>query len=209
MFSFVIKRLLQAILVMLIVTLIAFLLFQFVGDPVTQMLGQEATEADRLALTHELGLDQPIWKQFGAFIANTLHGDFGMSLRQGAPVVDLFKEKNAGDARACIFLCNGSYAHRNSVGSLCGSEEKFDLGKLADGFIARWNFSSDIFYRYFADPRVFGLAGMASVLRKRRDGCIWLVDNRPAHRRWSETYHPPRGDFGDLSNCSGDALGTQ
>lgn len=56
MFSFVIKRLLQAILVMLIVTLIAFLLFQFVGDPVTQMLGQEATEADRLALTHELGL---------------------------------------------------------------------------------------------------------------------------------------------------------
>lgn len=59
MFSFVIKRLLQAILVMLIVTLIAFLLFQFVGDPVTQMLGQEATEADRLALTHELGLDQP------------------------------------------------------------------------------------------------------------------------------------------------------
>ena len=83
MFSFVIKRLLQAILVMLIVTMIAFLLFQFVGDPVTQMLGQEATEADRLALTHELGLDQPIWKQFGAFIANTLHGDFGMSLRQG------------------------------------------------------------------------------------------------------------------------------
>lgn len=47
MFSFVIKRLLQAILVMLIVTMIAFLLFQFVGDPVTQMLGQEATEADR------------------------------------------------------------------------------------------------------------------------------------------------------------------
>ena len=93
MFSFVIKRLLQAILVMLIVTMIAFLLFQFVGDPVTQMLGQEATEADRLALTHELGLGQPIWKQFGAFIANTLHGDFGMSLRQGTPVVDLFKEK--------------------------------------------------------------------------------------------------------------------
>ena len=164
MFSFVIKRLLQAILVMLIVTLIAFLLFQFVGDPVTQMLGQEATEADRLALTHELGLDQPIWKQFGAFIANTLHGDFGMSLRQGAPVVDLFKEKMPATLELAFFS---------------------------------------------ADPRVYGLAGMASVLRKRRDGCIWLVDNRPAHRRWSETYHPPRGDFGDLSNCSGDALGTQ
>ena len=198
MFSFVIKRLLQAILVMLIVTLIAFLLFQFVGDPVTQMLGQEATEADRLALTHELGLDQPIWKQFGAFIANTLHGDFGMSLRQGAPVVDLFKEKMPATLELAFFSA--------MVATLIG----IPLGVfVADGFIARWNFSSDIFYRYFADPRVFGLAGMASVLRKRRDGCIWLVDNRPAHRRWSETYHPPRGDFGDLSNCSGDALGTQ
>lgn len=103
MFSFVIKRLLQAILVMLIVTMIAFLLFQFVGDPVTQMLGQEATEADRLALTYELGLDQPIWKQFGAFIANTLHGDFGMSLRQGTPVVDLFKEKMPATLELAFF----------------------------------------------------------------------------------------------------------
>lgn len=208
MFSFVIKRLLQAILVMLIVTLIAFLLFQFVGDPVTQMLGQEATEADRLALTHELGLDQPIWKQFGAFIANTLHGDFGMSLRQGAPVVDLFKEKMPATLELAFFSAMVATLIGIPLGVFVALK-KFDLGKLADGFIARWNFSSDIFYRYFADPRVFGLAGMASVLRKRRDGCIWLVDNRPAHRRWSETYHPPRGDFGDLSNCSGDALGTQ
>lgn len=93
MFAFVLKRLLQAILVMLIVTMIAFLLFQFVGDPVMQMLGQEATEADRIALRQELGLDQPIWKQYGAFIFNMLQGDLGMSLRQGLPVADLLKEK--------------------------------------------------------------------------------------------------------------------
>lgn len=93
MFAVVLKRLLQAILVMLIVTMIAFLLFQFVGDPVMQMLGQEATEADRVALRQELGLDQPIWKQYGAFIFNMLQGDLGMSLRQGLPVADLLKEK--------------------------------------------------------------------------------------------------------------------
>ena len=80
MFSFVIKRLLQAILVMLIVTMIAFLLFQFVGDPVTQMLGQEATEADRLALTHELGLDQPYVVRLGNFLKQTfVDFDFGRS----------------------------------------------------------------------------------------------------------------------------------
>lgn len=103
MFTFIIKRLLQAILVMLVVTLIAFLLFQFVGDPVSQMLGQEATEADRAALTHELGLDQPVWKQYGAFIVNMLHGDFGMSLRQGMPVVDLIKEKMPATLELAFF----------------------------------------------------------------------------------------------------------
>ncbi len=55
MLTFVLKRLLQAVIVMLVVTLIAFLLFQFIGDPVTQMLGQEATEADRIAL-RQIGL---------------------------------------------------------------------------------------------------------------------------------------------------------
>ena len=208
MFSFVIKRLLQAILVMLIVTMIAFLVFQFVGDPVTQMLGQEATEADRLALTHELGLDQPIWKQFGAFIANTLHGDFGMSLRQGTPVVDLFKEKMPAPLER-MFLCHGGYAHRNSSGGVRRCEENFDLGKLANGAFARGDLAADLFYRYFADPRILRLARLAAVLRTRRNGCLRMVDYGTADRGRSETYHPPCRDIGDLSNCLSHAIGTQ
>lgn len=159
MFSFVIKRLLQAILVMLIVTLIAFLLFQFVGDPVTQMLGQEATEADRLALTHELGLDQPIWKQFGAFIANTLHGDFGMSLRQGAPVVDLFKEKMPATLELAFFSA--------MVATLIGIPLGVFVALKRNSIWASWlmglslvGISLPTFLSVFADPRVFGLAGM-------------------------------------------------
>ena len=77
MLTFVLKRLLQAVIVMLVVTLIAFLLFQFIGDPVTQMLGQEATEADRIALRQSLGLDEPLWKQYGTFVVNALHDEFG------------------------------------------------------------------------------------------------------------------------------------
>lgn len=197
MFSFVIKRLLQAILVMLIVTMIAFLLFQFVGDPVTQMLGQEATEADRLALTHELGLDQPIWKQFGAFIANTLHGDFGMSLRQGTPVVDLFKEKMPATLELAFFSA--------MVATFMG----IPLGKLADGTFTRGDLAADLFYRYFADPCFLRLARLAAVLRTRRDGCVRLVDNRSSYRRRSETYHPSCRDISNLSNCVSHAIGTQ
>lgn len=103
MLAFVVKRLAQSILVMLVVSMIAFLLFQFIGDPVTQMLGQEATEADRIALRAQLGLDEPIWKQYSAFVLNAVQGDFGVSLRQGVPVADLFKEKMPATLELAFF----------------------------------------------------------------------------------------------------------
>lgn len=103
MFVFVVKRMFQAIFVMLIVTLIAFLLFQFVGDPVMQMLGQEATEADREALRHSLGLDKSIWEQYAAFVGKAAQGDFGVSLRQGAPASELLKAKMPATIELAFF----------------------------------------------------------------------------------------------------------
>ncbi|MBA3254014.1 MAG: ABC transporter permease, partial [Burkholderiaceae bacterium] len=93
MTAFIVRRLLQAILVMLVVALIAFLLFQYVGDPVSQMLGQDATPEDRTRLRGDLGLDQPFYVQFGHFIGNAVQGDFGISLRQGRAVSTLIKER--------------------------------------------------------------------------------------------------------------------
>lgn len=93
MLAFIVRRLLQAILVMLTVALIAFLLFQYVGDPVSQMVGQDATPEDRARLRTDLGLDQPFYIQFVHFIGNAAQGDFGMSLRQGRAVSTLIKER--------------------------------------------------------------------------------------------------------------------
>ena len=81
MLEFFIRRLLQAVVVLLTVAFIAFLLFQFVGDPVAQMLGIESTQADRERLREALGLNDPFYVQFFQFIANALSGDFGISLR--------------------------------------------------------------------------------------------------------------------------------
>jgi peptide/nickel transport system permease protein len=93
MLAFVVRRLVQAILVMLTVAFVAFLLFQYVGDPVAQMLGQDATPEDRARLRSELGLDQPFFVQFATFVGNAAQGDFGISLRQGRPVSTLLKER--------------------------------------------------------------------------------------------------------------------
>lgn len=93
MLAFVLRRLLQAILVMLVVAFVAFLLFQYVGDPVTQMLGQDATAEDRARLRADLGLDQPFFIQFATFVGNAVQGDFGISLRQGRAVSTLIEER--------------------------------------------------------------------------------------------------------------------
>src|ERR1051325_9767710 len=82
MLAFVLRRLGQALIVMLTVGLIAFSLFRFVGDPVVFMLGQDATDQDRARVTKLLGLDRPFYGQYGAFVVRALQGDFGLSLRQ-------------------------------------------------------------------------------------------------------------------------------
>jgi peptide/nickel transport system permease protein len=90
---FIIARLLQAIPVLLIVGLIAYAMFAFVGDPVLIMLGQDYTEAQRIAMVHQLGLDQPFFVQYADFMWRALHGNFGVSYRLARPVADLMLER--------------------------------------------------------------------------------------------------------------------
>jgi peptide/nickel transport system permease protein len=90
---FIVARLLQAIPVLLIVGLIAYAMFAFVGDPVLIMLGQDYTEAQRIAMVHQLGLDQPFFVQYGDFMWRALHGNFGVSYRLARPVADLMLER--------------------------------------------------------------------------------------------------------------------
>ena len=91
--AFICRRLAQAVLVMLAVSLLSFSMFQFVGDPVTNLLGQDATPQQRVELRRDLGLDQGSATQFSRFVAHALHGEFGISLRQGRAVSTLIAER--------------------------------------------------------------------------------------------------------------------
>ncbi len=93
MFAFILRRLAQAVIVMLTVAFIAFMLFQYVGDPVTNLLGQDATPQQRAQLRADLGLDQPFPVQFARFVGNAVQGEFGLSLRQGRKVSSLIVER--------------------------------------------------------------------------------------------------------------------
>jgi len=93
MFAFIVRRLAQAVLVMVTVAFIAFMLFQYVGDPVVFLLGQDATPEQVRELRADLGLDKPFFVQFWHFLANAAQGEFGLSLRQGAKVSRLIGER--------------------------------------------------------------------------------------------------------------------
>jgi len=93
MIAFVVQRLFQAALVMLAVALIAFALFNFVGDPINNMVGQDTNLADRERLRQELGLNDSVAMQFARFVGHAATGEFGLSYQHARPVGRIILEK--------------------------------------------------------------------------------------------------------------------
>ena len=93
MLPFILRRVLQSAIVLAVVAFIAFGLFNFTGDPVVFMVGQDTTQEEKEQIRRDLGLDRPFYVQFARFVGNVVQGDFGRSLRQARKVSDLFKER--------------------------------------------------------------------------------------------------------------------
>ena len=93
MLAFILRRLIQAVFVMVTVAFIAFMLFQYVGNPVLMMLGQDATPDQVRELRAALGLDRSFVVQYWHFLVNAAQGEFGLSLRQGGKVSRLIAER--------------------------------------------------------------------------------------------------------------------
>jgi peptide/nickel transport system permease protein len=93
MLAYILRRVFQSALVLLVVGLVAFSMFRFVGDPVDNLLGQERTQADIERLRDTLGLDDPFVVQYLTFLQRAVQGDFGVSYRQGRPVAEILLER--------------------------------------------------------------------------------------------------------------------
>jgi len=90
---YAISRVLQSFAVMLVTAFVCFILFNYVGDPINNMVGQETTIQDREALRERLGLNDPTAVQFLRFLRNAAQGDFGISYRLQRPVKDVIPER--------------------------------------------------------------------------------------------------------------------
>ena len=93
MLNYFLQRLFQASLVMIIVAFVSFSLFNFVGDPVNNMVGQEASDERREEIRDKLGINDPIYVQFYNFVENIVQGNFGISYQLKRPVSELISER--------------------------------------------------------------------------------------------------------------------
>ena len=93
MLAYVLRRVFQGALVLMFVGLVAFSMFRFMGDPIENLLGQEATVADRAALQERLGLNDPVFVQYLSFLSDAVRGEFGTSYRNGVPVAEMIASR--------------------------------------------------------------------------------------------------------------------
>ncbi len=93
MLEYILQRFFQSLLVLVAITMIGFVLFRFVGDPVTNMVGQDTSEEEVEQMREELGLNDSIPVQFARYMGKVFEGNLGMSFRHGRPVADLFRER--------------------------------------------------------------------------------------------------------------------
>ena len=88
-----VRRVIQAAFVVLLMTLIVFVGLHAIGNPIDILIGQDVDQVDRARIIAQLGLDQPLWKQYGSFVVSALHGDLGVSFVYNVPAIQLILQR--------------------------------------------------------------------------------------------------------------------
>jgi peptide/nickel transport system permease protein len=90
---FIFRRLIQSVVVIFVVSLLVFLGVFAIGNPADILIPAEATEVERDAAVVALGLDKPVWEQYGVFLANAMKGDLGRSFVFNEPTISLITKR--------------------------------------------------------------------------------------------------------------------
>jgi peptide/nickel transport system permease protein len=133
--NYIIRRVIIMVPVALLVTVILFLLIRRTpGDPVLVRLGEEATPENRAALRAELGLDDPVYVQYGKWLARVVRGDFGRSIRNDQPVMEAIRERLPATIELGMVAFMYSVMLAIPLGTLAALHRRGPLGVAASAF---------------------------------------------------------------------------
>jgi len=93
MFAFIVRRIIQAIFVMLVIGLVGFSIQHTIGDPVRDLVGERVTPAERAVIRDQLGLNDPFYTQFFRFVKKACKGDLGLSFFYKRPALEVIASK--------------------------------------------------------------------------------------------------------------------
>ena len=93
MLVYIVRRILQSLVVLLVMSLLVFVAVYAIGNPVDIMINPQADQADRDAAIHALGLDKPLWEQYGLFLQHAVTGNFGKSFAYNVSAIEVIFER--------------------------------------------------------------------------------------------------------------------
>ena len=126
---YIVRRLIQGVVTLFLVSIIVFILGRLTGDPVALLLSEFSTLEDQEMLTRQLGLDKPLPEQYAIFVWNALRGDLGRSIRgDRAPALELVLER----LPATLQLASISASMSFLIGLLLGVMAAVKKGSLVD-----------------------------------------------------------------------------
>ena len=130
MFKFLIRRTIQMITVLLVVSVIVFVMTSVIGNPVYNMLPQDASEEQIQQVVKQLGLDKPIYVQYWIFLKNALRGEFGRSYTHFVPALGLIISKFPATIEIVFVAMTLTVVLGISLGVFAGAKPKSKVSKL-------------------------------------------------------------------------------
>jgi peptide/nickel transport system permease protein len=129
MLVFIVRRLLQSILVLLVMSLLVFVGVYAIGNPIDMLISPDADQLDRARTIAAFGLDKPLWLQYGLFVKNALQGDMGRSFAFSAPALGLIIERMPATMELAVFAIVLSIVLGIPLGLWAGLRPKGIIGK--------------------------------------------------------------------------------
>jgi peptide/nickel transport system permease protein len=129
MFAFLIRRILQALLILLVVAVIVFLAVYAMGNPVDALLSPDSDQKERAAAIVRLGLDLPLYQQFGVFLWNALHGDIGTSFVYGSSAMGVIMDRFPATLELALAALGLATIIGIPLGVLAGLKSNTTLGR--------------------------------------------------------------------------------